>query len=798
VTRAATAVLVLATSVLAVTLAGLTAAPASARTTSPTATPGASQGTRAELSITLDHLEPKVARQRDTLALDGVVTNTSRDSLSNVVVELRASSERISTRYELAHDSQPSTQVGVLIAATRQRLGTLLPGQTAAWQMSVPVQRLGLPSSPALFGAYPLAIEATSSDDSGVTRTRLPTTLLWVPDGAQYTPTQVAWLWPLVDGVHRGYGSTFLDDTLAKDLAPGGRIGRLVQIAADSNLPLSYVVDPALVDDATAMAASVTGPPQGTGPPMSGAPSGTPTAKSTPKSSAAGHGNASSTESPSASAKASGKANGPTTSATPSPYQVAAGHGTAPGLGGATAAAWLAQLRATVMRPGSGLIGLPYGDVDVAALERAGLGKEIAIARSTGQSLLRSELAAPTMPDATWPVGGVLDQPALDDLASDLVTTVVLSDQALPPRDANAVSGPRADLQTASGPVHAVLTDSTIDGLVADPGSVPGGTRAAEQRFLAETMLVTEQRPGSGSSLVLAPPRAADPSNPLLAKVLADTGAVPWLRVVGLQTVAGQRSDDVARQPLTYPAAARQAELPPTELAAIGDVRAGLATFSAILSSTTSDPFIDAANIALLRAESSSWRTKPKQAAQIRNSVAAGLQAQLGQVHINNPRLITMTSRKQKIPLTIVNDLPEPVTVGLRLSAVNAPRLKVTPIPPFTIDGKGGRHDLVVEVEATTSGRFEVQAQLLTPDVAARPVGASVSFELNSTAYGAVALTIAAGAAALLFLLSGIRIFRRIRRQRPEHHDGHEAREPHEPPDGSVSAHPPVDTHPSP
>jgi hypothetical protein len=116
------------------------------------------------------------------------------------------------------------------------------------------------------------------------------------------------------------------------------------------------------------------------------------------------------------------------------------------------------------------------------------------------------------------------------------------------------------------------------------------------------------------------------------------------------------------------------------------------------------------------------------------------------------------------VPLTIVNNLPEPVTVQLRLSAVNPARLKVTPTPSFTIDGKGGRHEALVEVEATTNGRFDVQAQLMTPETVARPFGNAVSFEVNSTAYGAVALAIAGSAAGLLFLLSGIRIFRRVRR----------------------------------
>ena len=76
--------------------------------------------------------------------------------------------------------------------------------------------------------------------------------------------------------------------------------------------------------------------------------------------------------------------------------------------------------------------------------------------------------------------------------------------------------------------------------------------------------------------------------------------------------------------------------------------------------------------------------------------------------------------------------------------------------------GNQSRHEVLVEVEATTGGRFDVAAQLWTPEANPRPFGAAVPFVLNSTAYGAVALVIAATAAGLVFLLSAIRVIRRI------------------------------------
>jgi hypothetical protein len=734
--------------------------------TSPSASPSASpSGGSARFAIVLEQLEPKVAHKTDTLTVSGTLTNVSDDLLTNVSVSLRVSNERIGTRYDLARDADPSVQLGSLISATRQRIGAVEPGSKISFHISIPVDQLGLPNDPSMFGAYPLTIEVTSLGNSGTARTRLPTTLIWMPDHAAFTPTKLSWLWPITDGLHRGVGDVFINDDLATDLSPTGRVGRLVAIAAAAHVPVTYVVDPALVDDATAMATSApalaerggttasakpgtkNNPPAN---PQTTTPPPTPAVGATTNASA----NPSGSEAPSGSASAS-----------PKPYRVMEGKQTVAGTGAAVAAGWLTALKAAVSHDGAQLVALPYGDADVVALARAGLDQETARARTIGQSVLSSELAAPTLPDVVWPVGGEITTQALGDLAADMVNTVVLNGQVAPPSDPNAVGGPRTNLQTASGTVHGVLSDPTLNHLIADPGSVAGGQRAAEQRFLAETMLITEQRPGSGSSVVITPPRRADPANSFLSTALNDTATAPWLDVVGLDAIAAQPADDVDRQPLTYSDDARRAELSQAALAPISDLRSALATYGSVLGSSTTDSFLETANLAILRAESSGWRTNTAESVRITDTVRAELTERTKQVFINDPRLITLTSRKQKIPITVVNNLPVPVTVQLKVSSLIASRLKVAPIRSFTIEGRGSRHEVLLEVEAPTNGRFQVEAELVTPDTG-RPFGNPVFFEVNSTAYGAVALTIAGSAAGLLFLLSGYRLIRRVRRRR--------------------------------
>ena len=740
---------------------------------SPTPTPASAPH---RVTITLLSLDPKAVQPHDTIVLDGTVTNISGAPLTSVSVAARASATRITTRFDLAHDNDPNVVLGTTVSNTRVTIGSLAAGQSAHWTILVPVDRLNLPSSAADFGAYPLAVDARTTSGRTVATTRLPTQLLWMPTGAQFTPTQISWLVPLVDGIHRGDGNTFLDDQLATDLAPTGRLGRLLSLAAAARVPITYAVDPALVDDATVMAgaaqlsAGVTGvtgvpPPSGIASPSAPASSND---SSSPKPS-------DTSAKPSSSPKEGSKSAEATPPATqPTPYQVYSGDTGAsiPGTGESAATDWLAALHSDVSAPDAAVIGLPYGDTDLVAVERAGLTREIAIARSTGQSTLTADLVPPTLPNVVWPVGGTIDEPTLDDLAGDFVDTVVLADTTLPPRTANAVTGARTNLQTASGTVRAVLADSTLSSMLNTSTSVDGGVRVAEQRFLAETMLVTEQRPGVGSSVVIAPPRNWNPSDGFTTTLLADSATMPWLQGANIGQVADQPVDGVPRQSLVYSAAASAAEMPGEDLLAIAALRNRLVACSAVLGSSTTETFINTSSIAILRAESAGLRTDLARAATIRAAVQAELDAQIAKVYIVKPGLITLTSRKQKIPITVVNNLPDPVTVEIRITAVNAARLTVAAQEPFTVPGNQSRHEVLIEVEATTGGRFDVAAQLWTPDASPRPFGAPVPFVMNSTAYGTVALVIAATAAGLVFLVSAIRVIRRIVTSRRPPKDG--------------------------
>ena len=114
--------------------------------------------------------------------------------------------------------------LGSTVSGVVAVIGGIEPGASAAWRLEVPADRLHLGA----FGVYPIAVEARATLNGERITRRVPTFLPWVPAANEFTPTRIAWLWPLDDDVRRDVDGTFIDDHLASTLAPDGRLGSLL------------------------------------------------------------------------------------------------------------------------------------------------------------------------------------------------------------------------------------------------------------------------------------------------------------------------------------------------------------------------------------------------------------------------------------------------------------------------------------------------------------------------------------------------------------------------------------------
>jgi hypothetical protein len=287
--------------------------------------------------------------------------------------------------------------------------------------------------------------------------------------------------------------------------------------------------------------------------------------------------------------------------------------------------------------------------------------------------------------------------------------------------------------------------------------------RLVEQRFLAETALITAEQPGNSRDIVIAPPRHWDPDPALAADLLADTGRVPWLEPI---TLSQTRVDDRPRTGLSYPDDAAAAELPASYLTGsngVAALRRSLALFRSILQPPVG-PTAIGLDYATLRTESAAWRGDLAAGMALRDTVAVDLARKRSAVNISSGRrLITLASRRGTIPITVSNDLDQSVVVALKLTAPNKARLSAADTAPQTV---AAGHKVTLEVTAVVNqaGLFPVTVQLVTADK--KPYGPEVTYRLRSTAYGQLAVGITAGALGVLFLAVVVRLFRRARHAR--------------------------------
>lgn len=587
------------------------------------------------------------------------------------------------------------------------------------FSLRVPVRELGLQE----FGVYPIAVEVLSGEQQvALQRTLLP----YVPDGGSNTqPTRAAWVWPLVDRPHRGTDDVFIDDKLDGALAQGGRLRRLLdaaQTAADggdgSGVPLLWALDPALLQSAQDMADGY---------------------------------------------RVQSLDSGESTEQDPN----------------AGARQWLDDLRAEIR--GQQVVSLPYADPDVMALHRAGLDENLGTAISRSPEVTSEILGRNVLGDVIWPPGGWLNQDTLDTLAGMGARRVILNERSLPPaQPLTYTPGATAATPTVGGTVRALVADSTVTRILAGATAAPGSATLAEQRFLAETALITDELPNRARTLLIAPPRRWDPPPGFAAALLQDTARAPWLEPVGLSHLQ-QQSPSVERAAPHYPRSARARELSQRYLAEVREMQVDTVRLNALLGQGASQ-----FGGAVLRTESSAWRALPTVSRQLRETVRNSLESRRGKVHVVARGRLLLASDSGTVPISIANDLADrTVTVQLDIRPRNSARLHVGDYRRRVQIEPESKATVKVPMTAVTSGVADLYVQLHTPE--GKAYGDPVLMKVRATGYGTAALVITAGALAVLFLGVAARVVRRALRAGSG--DGPPA-EPAEPADQAGQAQP--------
>ncbi len=681
-------------------------------------------------------LAPRAPQTGGRLQVRGTLTNTGSSPVQDLRVALRVG-DRLRSRSELAE----ADDEGV---ATRRVPGTVLslldvvlaPGTSAPFDLRTDVDELRLGGD----GAYPLEVEVRgrvdrgSSGIVGLASTFLP----WFASPPSGT-TRLAFVWPLVTPPVAGprrtdRGPVLLDERLAEELAPQGRLGRSLRAArgveegecdrppADAEpsglscrgepVPLAYALDADLLDTAVGMAGG---------------------------------------------------------------YDVRVSESRLrAGTGSAAAADWVRRLKEGVAT--GEVLALPYADPDVVALTEPGspLAGDVGNAVQLGRRAVAAAAGADPLPSLTLAPPGALTVDALQAYAGSGTRTLVVTEDALPPRPPTQgrTSGTRNPLSSATGPLTGLVVDDALSRLlVPDPDDAGWqGPRLAEQRFLVETAMVSAEEPTMTRTLVVAPARDAEVVPPVAAQSVLDAGRLPWLCPVRLSDVVAGREQCPTGGPVGAAEEDRGAPVVPDDdapllgaeqLERVAQARADVDQLTGAVLAPSEQAARTQARLlrAALRAESLAWRTP---SAQRRGRTLARLLQDdvddlLGRVKLlTGP--VTLTSSRGQVTVDVENQLDQAVTVRVRVLADNAARLAVQgaavqAVPPRTSVPLG------LEAEPRTSGQFPVRAQLL--DRRGRPFGAPSEFVIRSTRYGPVALAVTGVGAGVLLVAAGYRLVRR-------------------------------------
>ncbi|TYK50646.1 DUF6049 family protein [Actinomadura decatromicini] len=674
------------------------------------------QRQRVQVGLAFTQVSPKTLHGNSRIEISGIAKNRTEGQLAGLTIRMRYSAQPITSRGQLDQFSSGQTNQLPNVTQPQPLTNVAAPGSTQNWSFQATPKSLRLSAPNGTPGVYPVGVEVLNPAQQVVGG--LTTFLTFMPQKRLFKPVSISWVWPLIDRMHRTTDGAFFDDQLTKDMAPGGRLNRLVSAAGTTATPVTWAVDPALMDDAQRIASD----------PYVVQPFG---AK-----------------------KGAEKEKSP------------------------VAARWLSDLKTA--SKGDPYFTVPYGDPDVVALVRHKTPRDIAVAldaRNTG--VATQALGRPADAHVAWPPSGAAGPGTLEQLAEHQLkrggSFLMSSSQFQNPASGTPPNATTA-LQTKRGVEKTVLYDEKLSQIVSQGSRSAAGGVLTEQRFLAETAMIAAETPNLARSVVVAPDRRWDPAPGLAERLLTYTKDAAWLRETPLKKI--EAAQPQARVFNGLPDSNVWHELGDAHLAQTHDIAKRASAFRAVM---TGDIKISYER-ALLRLDSVAWRTMPARAKAARDALSKQVKDDMGSVRIVHPKngRVLMGGSSGRLPVLIENRLShQSVTVRLVATSENTAKLRLGQLPPeeAVIELRPGqRAQRWIPAKASGNGNFHVYLELWVPssnpnsdrNTKGRRFGDVQTITVRTTGYGRLALLITGGGLAVLFVGVGVRAIRARRRRKAE------------------------------
>jgi hypothetical protein len=348
------------------------------------------------------------------------------------------------------------------------------------------------------------------------------------------------------------------------------------------------------------------------------------------------------------------------------------------------------------------------------------------------------------------PPDGLADQATLSSLVASGSRTILLSSSVLPDSRPETFTPDPVVRKNVSGTgVKLVAYDDTLRKVLGADTTDPGDALLAEQRFLAETAMITGEAPQKPRTVVITPPRRWTPSASFAKAVLTYTAKAPWLQPVRLGDA--ENTPPAGR---TFQPQKDSSGLGKNYLRQVRDLGGQIDKFTSIF-----DPAVSDFTLGVPRAESSAWSGQSVRGKAMRHTLELQLGHTAAKVKVLNDG-ITLAGKSGRIPITISNGLDRgTVKVWLHAYSQNKTRLRVDAVDRMLTLEPGHKDQVTLNMTASANGVAYVNVELLTPDGNSFD-GAHV-VRVNATGYGRTALLITGVSLAVLFVGVAIRMVRR-------------------------------------
>ncbi|MEU5594150.1 DUF6049 family protein [Streptomyces sp. NPDC020298] len=666
------------------------------------------------VDVSLDSLSPSAPTDGDTLTVSGTVTNNGKQTVDNAHVGLRVGPQMdtrsaIDTTANRSDDLQTSvgSEVGGKYVA---KFAKLTPGVAEHFSISVPVDKLDLGQD----GVYEFDVSLSGRTSAqpwdqvlGIRRTFLP----WQPGEAD-TRTKTTYLWPLISTVHMtaktGAGEhqtpVFLNDDLAKEIAPGGRLAQMLALGKD--LDVTWVIDPDLLAAVDAMAGNY-------------------------------------------------KIQGPDGTTTAGTHQ-------------AVAKQWLADLQEAVAGKevvalpfaDPDLASLAHNGTSV-----TGSLSHLKDATDVASITVKAVLHVTPSTEFAWPVDGAVDPSIIKVATSAGADKVIARSDSL--QETGGLSYTPSAARPVGGGTTAVAADARLSTAFEGDLTKAGATTLAVQQFLAQSLELDHQT-DKQRSIVVAPQRMPSTGQAqAMAQAITALQGGTWSQSQDLAAAAKAKPDSGAttRIPSTsaYPSSLRKQELPRSAFEQIARTEDKLENFKVILTdqSRVVTPFGRAMN----REMSLSWRGRSTKADSFRQAVENYIDDLAQQVKLIPKSETKLSGRSATIPVTVQNNLVQGADhLMLRLTSTMPTRLKIggKAYMEQRVAVSGGHSQSVkFTTSANANGPVMVTAQLYTQD--GQKYGDPVQFNVKVTEVTPTVMLVIGGGV-LLLVLAGFRMYTQRKR----------------------------------